>query len=135
MPLDIEHAMTPHGDRAPDCTMVIFGGGGDLTKRLLAPALYNLARTGLLPARFALIGVDKLDMDDAGFRAHLDKAIRDFASDKHYAQTLDENALSALLERVHFLSGDFGEDDTYHRLDRMIVGISKDRHQSDHVLF
>ena len=135
MPLDIEHAMTPHGDRAPDCTMVIFGGGGDLTKRLLAPALYNLARTGLLPARFALIGVDKLDMDDAGFRAHLDKAIRDFASDKHYAQTLDEKALSTLLERVHFLSGDFGEDDTYHRLDRMIVGISKDRHQSDHVLF
>ena len=135
MPLDIEHAMTPHGDRAPDCTMVIFGGGGDLTKRLLAPALYNLARTGLLPARFALIGVDKLDMDDAGFRAHLDKAIREFATDKHYAQTLDENALSALLERVHFLSGDFGEDDTYHRLDRMIVAISKDRHQSDHVLF
>ena len=49
MALDIEHVKTPHGERAPSCTMVIFGAGGDLTKRLLMPALYNLARTELLP--------------------------------------------------------------------------------------
>ena len=44
--------------RAPDpCVMVIFGATGDLTKRLVIPALYNLARTQALPEDFALIGV------------------------------------------------------------------------------
>ena len=39
--------------------MVIFGGGGDLTKRLVVPALYNLAKQDLLPERFAIIGIDR----------------------------------------------------------------------------
>ncbi|HQT80357.1 MAG TPA: glucose-6-phosphate dehydrogenase, partial [Rhodopila sp.] len=45
------------------CAMVIFGAGGDLTKRLLVPALYNLTTTGLLPEHFELIGVDLADLD------------------------------------------------------------------------
>src|SRR5512143_1311639 len=43
---------------ADPCAMVIFGAGGDLTKRLVMPALYNLAHTKVLPENFALIGVD-----------------------------------------------------------------------------
>ena len=43
---------------ADPCAMVIFGAGGDLTKRLVTPALYNLSRTKVLPEKFALIGVD-----------------------------------------------------------------------------
>src|SRR6266404_5290869 len=42
---------------ADSCAMVIFGAGGDLTKRLVVPALYNLAHTDVLPENFALIGV------------------------------------------------------------------------------
>ena len=42
---------------ADPCAMVIFGATGDLTKRLLMPALYNLSRTKVLPEKFALIGV------------------------------------------------------------------------------
>ena len=43
---------------ADPCAMVIFGASGDLTKRLVMPALYNLSRTKVLPENFALIGVD-----------------------------------------------------------------------------
>ena len=43
---------------ADPCAIVIFGAGGDLTKRLVIPALYNIARTKVLPEKFALIGVD-----------------------------------------------------------------------------
>ena len=42
---------------ADPCAMVIFGATGDLTKRLLIPALYNLLRAKVLPEKFALIGV------------------------------------------------------------------------------
>jgi len=58
--------------------MVIFGAGGDLTKRLLMPALYNLARTGLLPAQFALVGLDRIEQTDAQYRDHVEAAIRAF---------------------------------------------------------
>src|ERR1700733_14302717 len=53
------------------CAMVIFGAGGDLTKRLLVPALYNLATTGLLPEHFQLIGVDLADLDADRWRDSL----------------------------------------------------------------
>jgi glucose-6-phosphate 1-dehydrogenase len=43
---------------APPCAMVIFGAAGDLTKRLVVPALYNLVTAGRLPKGFQLVGVD-----------------------------------------------------------------------------
>ena len=46
---------------ADPCAMVIFGATGDLTKRLVMPALYNLSRTKVLPEKFALIGVARAD--------------------------------------------------------------------------
>jgi len=113
---DVEHDTIPHGQQAPACTMVIFGAAGDLTKRLLIPALYNLARTGLLPEKFALIGVDRLEMTDAAFRLHLDAAVRAFAADKHYSQALDELHWNELLQRISYLPGDFGDPLAYGRL-------------------
>ena len=57
-----------HKQPPPPCAIVIFGANGDLTKRLIVPALYNLARTGLLPPRFALIGVDHNDKSSEDWR-------------------------------------------------------------------
>ena len=48
-----------HRPQAPPCAMVIFGSSGDLTKRLLMPAIYNLAKSKLLPKNFLIIGVDR----------------------------------------------------------------------------
>ncbi len=45
--------------QAPPCTLVIFGAGGDLTKRLLMPALYNLSGSHLLPDDFKILGLDR----------------------------------------------------------------------------
>jgi glucose-6-phosphate 1-dehydrogenase len=53
----------------PPCALVIFGGAGDLAHRKLLPALYNLSIDGLLPARFAAIGVGRKDMSDESYRA------------------------------------------------------------------
>ncbi|MEZ4655441.1 MAG: hypothetical protein R3E12_18080 [Candidatus Eisenbacteria bacterium] len=53
---------------ADPCAMVIFGAAGDLTKRLLVPALYNLSRTGVLPDSFTLVGVDLADGSTESWR-------------------------------------------------------------------
>src|SRR5690242_21401608 len=56
---------------APACTMVIFGAGGDLTKRLVTPALYNLVTAKQLPDGFRLVGVDHSDMSVEDWRKRL----------------------------------------------------------------
>ncbi|MGZ4564354.1 MAG: metal ABC transporter permease, partial [Mycobacterium sp.] len=63
---------------AEPCTMVIFGANGDMTKRLLMPALYNLARTSLLPEKFALIGVDLAKETTETWRDHLYQILKSF---------------------------------------------------------
>jgi glucose-6-phosphate 1-dehydrogenase len=135
MAQDIEHKTIAHGDRAPACSMVIFGAGGDLTKRLLIPALYNLARTDLLPEKFSLVGVDRLDMSDEDFRAQIDTALRAFANDKHYAQKLDEARWTALLSQITYLSGDFADLDTFTRLRNKLDGLDQAQGKPGNVLF
>src|SRR6516165_8233298 len=65
---------------APPCAMVIFGAAGDLTKRLVVPALYNLATTGLLPQEFVLIGVDNAEISTDQWRTRLSDMMHSFLS-------------------------------------------------------
>ena len=70
----------PQAKPAPPCAMVIFGAAGDLTKRLVVPALYNLATTGLLPKEFVLIGVDNAELSTEQWRTHLSDMMHSFLS-------------------------------------------------------
>jgi glucose-6-phosphate 1-dehydrogenase len=66
-------------DRMPEgCTVVIFGASGDLTRRKLIPALLELARQGVLPPGFTVLGVARTEMSDAEFRAHLHEGLKEF---------------------------------------------------------
>lgn len=63
------------------CIMLIFGASGDLTKRLLVPALYNLACDGLLSDNFAVLGTAMTPLTTENFREHMssdDDGIRKF---------------------------------------------------------
>src|SRR5213079_451963 len=60
-------------------TLVIFGASGDLTRRKLLPALYQLSRSQRLPARFSVIGVARSAMSDDEFRQLLHDSLREFA--------------------------------------------------------
>src|ERR1700759_1849159 len=65
---------------APACAMVIFGAAGDLTKRLVVPALYNLANDHQLSEQFRLVGVDLTDMSAEQRRTHLTDAMRGYVA-------------------------------------------------------
>ena len=71
----------PDDESAPACSLVIFGAGGDLTKRLLMPALYNLAGAGLLDQKLQIIGVDRADFTDEGWRISLTDTMQSFTTD------------------------------------------------------
>ena len=68
-------------DKADPCTMVIFGGAGDLTKRKLIPAIYYLAEQKLLPDNFALLGVARDQNTDDGYRKMMREAMAQLRRD------------------------------------------------------
>src|ERR1700693_5151548 len=67
--------------QAPPRPLVIFGAGGDLTKRLLMPAIYNLAKAKLLSEKFAIIAVDRTPKPIEDYRNYLAEGIRSFVPD------------------------------------------------------
>ncbi len=85
--------------------MVIFGATGDLTKRKLFPALYNLAREDFLPHTFAIIGVGRQEMTTDEFRKQVLANFKEFLPN-----TPDEKLLKWFEERIYYTGGDFDED-------------------------
>jgi glucose-6-phosphate 1-dehydrogenase len=105
--------------RADPCAFVIFGAAGDLTKRLLLPALYNLAAARLLPDEFCLVGVARHGLSDEEFRREMGKALQEFATDKITPKTRDK-----LLSRCRYVRGDLDDPATYGRLKTVLGGVS-----------
>ena len=109
--------------QAPPCTLVIFGAGGDLTKRLLMPSLYNLSSAKLLPDAFSVVGVDRADRDTAAWRDSLTATMQSFTVDKtaeFYTPQVDQTAWGWVAERLRYLNGDFGQDSTFARIGEAI---------------
>ncbi len=92
-------------------TLVIFGGTGDLAKRKLLPALYNLAHEGALPERFNLIAVSRSELPHDDYRQMAKESIMQFSRRKP-----DEKVLDRLLENVRYVPGTFDEDSVYETL-------------------
>src|SRR6202140_3077846 len=89
------------------CVMLIFGASGDLTKRLLVPALYNLACDGLLSDSFALLGTAMDPLTTDSFRERMSADIKKF----HTRQEFDPEVWDKLVARFHYLPGGFGDMD------------------------
>src|SRR5262245_50634399 len=113
------------------CLMVLFGASGDLTRRLLIPALYNLACDGLLPARFALIGVAKDALTSAQFREALARDIHRFST----RRTFDEAVWSDLERRLHYMSGEFDDPATFERLGATAAALDAEGQLGGHVIY
>jgi glucose-6-phosphate 1-dehydrogenase len=123
-------------DPAPPCAMVIFGASGDLTKRLLVPALYNLKRTGLLPAEFYLLGVDRAEHGDDAFRKDLTDAVEAFARTRSSeAGTLDGKAWQDLAQSIDYLSADFGDPATFNQIAERLDAAAQKHGTAGNVLF
>src|SRR5690242_17139246 len=100
------------GRTAPPCTLVIFGAGGDLTKRLLMPAIYNLSKSKLLSDKFAIIAVDRTPKPVEAYRDYLADGIRSFVSDTASApatEPFDARAWDFVASRITHFAGEMGD--------------------------
>ena len=87
--------------KADTCTVVIFGASGDLTRRKLVPALYNLARAGLLSERSAVVGFSGSTLGDDEFRERLGADLRE-----HTGDGFDAGLWRSLAARISYCAGD-----------------------------
>ncbi|HXM77803.1 MAG TPA: glucose-6-phosphate dehydrogenase [Thermoanaerobaculia bacterium] len=104
----------------PPFTLVIFGASGDLTRRLLAPAIAHLLRDGSVSPEFAIIGLARSEMSDAEFRAYLDGGAREFTPPT-------QGRPGELPSIVQYIAGDFGDAGLYERLKAAIDAIEGKR--------
>jgi glucose-6-phosphate 1-dehydrogenase len=109
------------GEMADPCAMVIFGASGDLTKRKLIPALYNLAKAGLLSRDFAIIGVARDDFRTESFRA----LIRQHFSEFIHGET-DTELLDWMMHRLYYIQGELGNIATFLNLRELLAQCDND---------
>src|SRR6266446_1562315 len=115
---------------SPPCIMVIFGAAGDLTKRKLIPALYNLKHANLLSDNFAVIGVARAEMKTEEFRRRLTDEMPEFAT-----ETVEADAWKWLEDRLYYLSGDFKDAQTFTELKTLLEKIDEERHGHGNYFF
>ena len=118
--------------------MVIFGATGDLTKRLVVPALYNLLRTKVLPEQFALIGVARTDGTAESWRDQLHGMLTSFVGNiaaEFNVDHIDEEVWKRLAEKMIYVRGDLTKPDLYERLRGVLDRVEKARGTRGNAIF
>src|SRR5438552_4158148 len=120
-------------DNRPEPTViVIFGAGGDLTRRKLVPALYNLFLDQTLPGEFALVGVDRRDASDEGFRQELRQGVDQFSR----RGRADAAAWETFAARIRYIRADFNDPSLYGGLMEELSKLDKSWHtRANHIFY
>jgi glucose-6-phosphate 1-dehydrogenase len=120
---DLAHAEKAAGP----CVFVLFGAAGDLTKRKLVPALFNLGKAKLLPDNFAVIGVSVDDLSLEDFRRQVTSSLP--------AGTDSADALEWFQKRLFYERGDFADPNTFTKLRERLAAIDAEQHTEGNYLF
>jgi glucose-6-phosphate 1-dehydrogenase len=117
--------------KKPDpCSFVIFGVSGDLAHRLVIPALYNLAATGLLPEKFCVVGITRKAMSNDNLRDSLMKGLREFAT-----RTVDDAIAERLLECVTSIEADPNDPASFDAMRERLTKLEANRSTGGNRLF
>ena len=107
---------------AGPCGMVIFGVTGDLARKKLMPAIYDLANRGLLPPGFALVGFARRDWADQDFMQVVHDSVKE-----HSRTDFREDVWANLAEGIRFVPGDFSDDAAFEKLRATIQELDDNR--------
>jgi glucose-6-phosphate 1-dehydrogenase len=118
------------GQPSDPCVMVIFGAGGDLTKRKLIPALYNLAKGKLLPQQFAIVGISREQVSTDDFRKAATEDIKQFST-----SGFDATSWQWFAQRLYYHAGDFKDPELYVKLGALLTQVDKEQATRGNRLF
>lgn len=120
----------PSGQAGNPCIMVVFGASGDLAKRKLIPALYNLAKERLMSKEFAVIGFARSKMSHEEFRAKISQDIKEFATSE-----IDPGLWNWFIQRLYYLPGDVQDPNAYQKLQGLLLEVDKDHGTQGNYLY
>jgi glucose-6-phosphate 1-dehydrogenase len=118
------------GQPSDPCVMVIFGAGGDLTKRKLIPALYNLAKGKLLPQQFAIVGISREQSSTDDFRNQATEQIKQYST-----SGFDAASWEWFAQRLYYHPGDFKDPQVYVKLGELLAQVDKEQGTRGNRLF
>jgi len=113
----------PRRTGADPCTMIIMGAMGDLTRRKLMPAIYQLAKEGMLPEDFAVLGTAREGATEDSFR----DAMHDALTKSDEIKGVDAVVWEWLRPRLHYVCGDLSRDEAYAEMHKRLEQIEGPR--------
>ena len=116
---------------ADPCAIVIFGASGDLTRRKLIPALFELANCGSLASRFAIVGFARSALSDTAFQDSAAEAVRNDSE----SCRVSEDSLRAFAQSFAYVAGEYDQPGGFEKLSHRLDELDKERHLEGNRLF
>jgi glucose-6-phosphate 1-dehydrogenase len=134
-PTDLAEALAPESGgslcAADPCAIVIFGASGDLARRKLIPALFELAANKCLARCFVIIGFARTPMSDDAFGAAAAEAVRQSGETKSH----DEDALRSFVQAFTYVPGGYDDPEAFQKLERRLKELDREHHLEGNRLY
>src|SRR5271167_120813 len=120
-----------YGNVVEPCTVVLFGASGDLAKRKVIPAMFDLALHKALGARYAIIGFSRTAMTDESFRSTIGEAAKTISE----VGPIDPQQWSEFASNLYYSPGDYGKPESYAELAKRLKEIREAKDLGGNLLF
>ncbi len=120
-----------YGNTADPCTVVLFGASGDLAKRKVIPAMYDLAQHNSLGERYAIVGFARTPMTDESFRATIGEAAKTISE----VGPIDPAKWSEFSSNLHYSAGEYGDQNSYAQLAKRLAELDAEKKLGGNRLF
>ena len=127
----VQPATVPPLPKADSCLLIIFGASGDLTKRKLVPALYDLACAGCMAPGFEVLGISRTKMSSDTFRT----AMHDFAAKSRDTRGWTDTCWDNFASRLHYASGDINDPSYFPQLKQQLEEMTKNGSSSNYLFY
>src|SRR4029077_1712238 len=131
MAADTSRSGSGYGSVAEPCTVVLFGASGDLAKRKVIPALYDLAIHDALGPRYALVGFARTPMTDESFRSTAGEAAKSISE----VGPIDPKQWNEFASNMFYSAGDYGDQEAYAQLGRRLSEVESSKNLGGNRLF
>src|SRR5271154_2192690 len=120
-----------YGGVAEPCTVVLFGASGDLAKRKVIPALFDLAQHNSLGPRYAIVGFSRTPMTDESFRTTIGEAAKTISE----VGPIDPAKWKEFSENLYYSAGDYGDQGAYAQLAKKLAELDAEKKLGGNRLF
>jgi len=131
MPEEEKRSSSIYGTTAEPCSVILFGASGDLAKRKVIPAMYDLAQHNSLGERYAIIGFARTPMTDESFRATIGEAAKTISE----VGPIDPAKWNDFSSNLYYSAGEYGDLNSYVQLAKRLAEIDKEKKLGGNRLF